>query len=159
MKAFFGGVPTEADVRALNERWPALKDGDELSHEEVEAVVKQERGSNRYRSITTAWRRDLLRANNIDLAPIPGVGFRCLLPEERISVSIKGFQSGVRKTMRSVKRSAYVRTSDAILRGKQDLMRRFGAAIYAQSADMAREIEPPAPPKQSPRLPGGLGAE
>jgi hypothetical protein len=142
-KMFFGGVPTALDVRKLQEAFPALSPGDEIEHEQIEAVIEVDRASSRYRTVTNAWRKHLLTDANIDIGAISGVGFRVLLDHERISTSVKGFQSGVRKQIRCVKRAILVRTDDEILRRKQEVMNRLGIAIASQATTMMREIEPP----------------
>jgi hypothetical protein len=151
-KMFFGGMPTDIDVRRLEEAFPKLQEGDDISHEQVEAVIGVDHTKSRYRVVTNAWRKQLLRDSNIELGSVSGVGFRCLKPEERISGSVKGFQQGVRKQMRSVKRSALVRTDDERLMKKQDLLRRYGAAIVNEATNMMKEIEPPKPQAQMPRI-------
>lgn len=157
-KVFFGGVPTQADVRKINEAFPNLQEGDEISHEQIEQVLGYARTSNRYRTVTGAWRRQLLNDNGQEVGALAGVGFRCLKPDERISGSVKSFQSGTRKQMRAVRKAVVVRTEDPQLRRKQDLMRRFGAAIYAEASSMMKEIEPPHAHKQLPRRAPGAGA-
>lgn len=151
-KLFLGGVPTNADVRKLKEAFPDLTEGSEITHEEVERVVQLSRESSRYRSVTRAWRRDLLTHSGIDLAAVPGIGFRCLDAGERIAASVDGFKSGTRKQMRAVRRSALVQTDDPMLVKKQDVLRRFGAAIAQEAGAMLKEIEPPRAQQQAPRL-------
>lgn len=151
-KVHFGGMPTEIDVRAITEAFPDLREGTEIMHDEIVRVIRVEHGSNRYRAVTEAWRRQMLNQHNVEIAAVPGSGFRVLPPDERISGSIKGFQIGMRKQLRAVKRSGMVRTDDEGLRRKQDLLRRYGAAIASEASNMMKEIEPPKPQQQMPRL-------
>lgn len=151
-KLFLGGVPTNADVRKLKEAFPEWIEGTEVSHEQVEKVIDLSRDSNRYRTVTMAWRRDLLTHSGIDLMAVAGIGFRCLNPSERIAASVDGFKSGTRKQMRAVRRSALVLTDDPMLIKKQDVLRRFGAAIAQEAGAMMKEIEPPRAQQQAPRL-------
>ncbi|MBX3703979.1 MAG: hypothetical protein KF822_09415 [Steroidobacteraceae bacterium] len=153
-KPFFGGIPADIDVRKLEERFGDPQEGQEFGHDEVEAVLGLERGSNRYRTVTDAWRRRLLNQRNIEVGAVPGVGFRCLTPAERVDGSLKGFRTGTRQQLRSVRRAAVVRTEDEGLRHKQDLLRRYGAAISAEASNMMQEIEPPKAQPQMPRLVG-----
>lgn len=151
-KTFLGGVPTGIDVRRLDEVFADLAEGAEVTHEQVEAALGIGRAQTRYRTVTVAWRRSLLNDRNIELAAVPGIGFRVLAASERLNASVKGFRQGVRKQMRSVRRSDMVRTDDPILMRKQEVMRRAGMAIARESASMMKEIEPPKAQQQMPRL-------
>ncbi len=152
-KAYFGGMPTDLDVRKLIETFPELVEGACVTHDEIEAVIGVDRHSNRYRAITIAWRSKLLRDENMEIGAVNGVGFEVRTPEGRMSSSIKGFQSGTKKQLRSVKRALLVRTDDPLLRQKQDLMQRFGAAIASQSGSLMKDIETPKAVEALPRAP------
>lgn len=154
-KAFFAGLPTEIDVRKLRAAFPKVSEGDEITHGQLEEALGFPRSKNRYRTVTNAWRKQLFN-EGLDLGAVVGVGFRCLTAPERISGSIKGFQAGTRKQLRSVRRAVVVRTEDPILVHKQDLLRRAGAAIVKEANTLMREIEPPAAARQ---LPKPRGAE
>ena len=150
-KMFFSGIPTAIDVRALIEAFPALVVGQELAHDEVAEVIAVDAKSSRYRTVTNSWRRQLLAENNIDLGAVAGTGFRVLAPDERITRGVTGFQSGTRKQMRSIRRATLVRTEDAALLRKQDILQRAGAAIANQASALMKTIELPGPPEQLPR--------
>lgn len=152
-KAYFGGMPTDLDVRKLIEAFPALIEGARITHEEIEAVISVGRHSNRYRAITIAWRSKLLRDSNLEIGAVSGVGFEVRTSEGRMSSSIKGFQSGTKKQLRSVKRALLVKTEDPLLRQKQDLMQRFGAAIASQAGSLMKDIETPKAVEALPRAP------
>lgn len=154
-KMFFGGVPTAMDVRRLNEAFPDLEEGDEISHSDIEALLELDHKSSRYRTVTSAWRRAMLNDHNIEIGAVAGAGFRCLTPGERVSGGIKGVKIGTRKQMRSVRRVMFVRTDDPILCRKQEVLQRFGIAVSAQASTMMKEIEPPKPTQRLPRLPRG----
>jgi hypothetical protein len=148
----FGGLPTNIDVRKLREAFGSLREGDEITHEMIEEVIGFKRDSSRYRTVTLAWRTALLKEDGIELGAVTGIGFRYLNASERIASSLRGFQSGTRKQMRSVRKAVQVRTDDPTLIKRQDLMRRFGAAIAAEATSMMKEIEPPKSQSQLPRL-------
>ena len=154
-KVFFGGIPTGGDVRLLVQTLGVPNAGDEFTHEQVEAALSIQRSESRYLSVTKAWRDQMRRDHNIDLAAVPGVGFRALLPDERISAGVKGVQSGIRKQLRSIRRADSVRTDDPALLAKQTLMRRYGVALAAEANKLAQQLEPPKPQDQQPRrIPG-----
>lgn len=150
-KVFFGGMPTQIDVDKLREAFPAIEEGDEIRHEDIESVLGLERGSNRYKTVVEVWRKKMLN-DGVDLGALAGIGFKSLNPTERIEKSVDGFQSGTRKQLRSIKRSQLVRTDDPILTSKQDTLRRWGVAMADSHNKMMKEIEPPKPQTQMPRL-------
>ena len=149
---FFGGLPTAMDVRRLNEIFNNLTEGEEITHEQIEQAIGQDRKSHRYRTVTIAWRRHLLTEKNIEVGAVPGLGFRVLTPSERMSGGIKGFQSGARKQMRSIKRTILVRSDDPTIIRQQEIMQRIGAAIVHQASTMMKEVEPPKPVERNPRI-------
>lgn len=151
-KVHFGGVPTDGDVRNLMEHFGQLKPGDEIAHEDVEQVLHSTRNTSRYRTVTGAWRKKLMREHNCDVAAVPGVGFRCLTDAERVAAGVSGVQSGLRKQLHSVVRADRVQTDDESLRSKQDVLRRYGVALRAEATKAMRMIEPPNPAEQAPRI-------
>ena len=152
-KQFFGGLPTAMDVRQLVETFGQSPiEGREITHEEVERVIGVARSASRYKSVTGAWRRHMLAEHNVDVGAVAGVGFRILRPDERVTASVKSFQGGTRKQMRSIKRVMLVRSDDEVIRRKQDVMRRIGAAVVDQASTMMKEIEPPKPRESMPKI-------
>lgn len=151
-KVYFGGIPTDGDVRNLVEHLGTPRAGDEFTHEQVEAVIGATRDTNRYRSVTLAWRKRLMRDHNLDVAALSGVGFRCLTDSERVAAGVTGVQSGLRKQLHSVVRADRVQTDDESLRAKQDVLRRYGIALRAEATKAMRLIEPPKPAEQAPRI-------
>ena len=88
-KLFLGGVPTDIEVRLLNEEFGQPEEGQEITHEDVEKTVKLNRKTSRYRAVTLAWRRALLEEHNIQLGAVPSVGFRCLNNSHVPSTSVQ----------------------------------------------------------------------
>lgn len=154
-KLFLGGMPTGPDLRKLADAIGVPVVGQNISHQEVEDCLGHKRDSNRYRTVTTHWRRDLLRDHDVDLEAVPGVGFRVMSAAERVSTGKKGVQQGTRKVLRSITRADLVRTEDPQLQKAQEVLRRYGAAVRFEANRVMREIEPPKPQEQKPRLVGG----
>jgi len=150
-KVFFGGIPTSSDVRKLNEAFGVPAIGAEFTHDQVAEATGIAKEKNRYRTVVSAWRAQLLRDHNIDLGSVPGFGFRALDAGERISAGIKGVRQGVRKQLRAIRRADTARTDDALLQRKQDLLRRYGAALAADANKTMQQLEPPKPQPQQPR--------
>src|SRR5262245_53413982 len=99
-KPYFGGIPTEPDVRRLMDRFCAPEPG-VIPHEEIEKEIREESDSSRYRTIVSAWRRRLRREHNIDTSAEPGHGIRILTEPERVDVSKRDLGRGVRGIVRS----------------------------------------------------------
>lgn len=152
-KMFLGGMPTEFDVKKLLEAFPSIKEGDTFEHGNVEQIIGVTRNSSRYKSITQAWRKNLLRNENKQVDAIPGFGFKCMSPDERISGGVKGMNSGVKKIARSCNKALRVTTQDPALKSKQDHMQRFGAFIHNEANRFKKEIAPPQPTQQIPLRP------
>jgi hypothetical protein len=144
-KQYFGGLPTGPDVKLLLEHWPQIKEGQEISHEEVERVLKLKRDETRYRGVTMAWRKHLFRNDNIFVDAIAGVGFQCLDPKGRVENGIKVFRKGTREQWRSIDRLKRVQEKDLdpVSQTKRDHVIRLGLAIHAQATDMMRELPKP----------------
>lgn len=144
-KLFLGGVPTAPDVKKLRKAFPELVDGQDISHEEVESVLNMDSRSSRYRSVTTAWRKEMLNEENIEVSAVAGVGFRCLTGPERLSTNIKGFRAGTRKQGKSIRRVTMVPAEKL---GEQDQAKqlhlmRLGSQIVQQAASVMKQIEAP----------------
>lgn len=94
---FFGGVPTEPDVRRLLSAFANIKAGDEIAHADVAKAIGAEPTTARYRSVTSAWRKHLLKVNNLRLSTVIGAGFRVLDGMERIADDIKRYGRGAKQ--------------------------------------------------------------
>lgn len=66
-RVYFGGVPTEPDVKKLLERFDVedMIPGHEIKYSEVSEVIGQPKEASRWRTVTTAWRRRLEKDRNI----------------------------------------------------------------------------------------------
>jgi len=151
-KQYFGGLPTNLDVRKLRKAFDPLHVGTEITYEMVEDVLGIAQDKPRWKTVTAAWRKQLLNEEGLDLGiGKAGVSFKCLNEKERIDDSIGRFKQGTRKQMRAVKRAIVVQTDDPLLQKKQDSIQRFGAAIMHEANLMQRSIAAPKPPEPAPR--------
>lgn len=108
-KLFAGGVPTEPEVRALREAFPEgeMKPGQVIPYEEVERVINTRRDDNRFRSVTTRWRKVVEReTGDVVLGSEPNVGFKVLDNTAKISLGHSKLTTAVRSSRR-----AYVLTA------------------------------------------------
>lgn len=62
---FDEGMPTGPDVALLVRTWPEPKPGDVFAYETVEKLLGLKCGSNRFRTVTTRWRKQMLRDKNV----------------------------------------------------------------------------------------------
>ncbi|MBI5259780.1 MAG: hypothetical protein HY855_24990 [Burkholderiales bacterium] len=151
-KVHFGGIPTDVDVRKLADAFGVPAVGCEISHEDVERALGVDRHQHRYRTVTVAWRKKLEDSHGVVIGCIPGVGFRSLDEGEQMDAGFDAIKSGARKQLRGIKRAGRVKTNDPTLLKKQDLAVRYGIALAAEHNSMMKQIEPPKPQQQLPRL-------
>lgn len=145
---FLGGVPTEPDVRRLSEAFPMLKSGDEVHHEDVAKAIGVEPATGRYKSVTSAWRKHLLKVNNLRLSSIPGVGFRVLDGMDRITDDIKRYGRGakqIRKAADDVRRVEIGKLPQNEQRTAEHVLRHMEASadhLRRASKEIAIEFKP-----------------
>jgi hypothetical protein len=142
---FFGGVPTEPDVRALRDAFPDSKmaHGDLITHAQVEATIGTSRASSRYRTVTTRWRKAVEReTGRVILGPEKGVGFRVLDNTQKIDLGYLKFTSAVRSARRAHVITARLdagATEDDKARALQ-LQRRTAAVIASAQIRSASDL-------------------
>ena len=58
-KPFFGGVPTDIDIKRLRDAFPSdqLKEGTLIPYSKVESVLELKRSECRFKTVTSRWRR------------------------------------------------------------------------------------------------------
>lgn len=154
-KVHFGGIPTDVDVRKLVDEFGKPAVGSEITHEQIEQVLRIERASNRYKTVVSAWRKRLIDSHGIVMGAVAGVGYRSLNEAEQMDAGFLSIKHGARKQLRGIKAAARVLTSDPLLLKKQELATRYGIALAAEHNTMMKQIEPPKQPPQMPRLSPG----
>jgi hypothetical protein len=106
-KLFFGGIPTDIEVKALREAYPNdyLKPGMLIDYGDIEKIIGCTRDSNRWRTITDRWRNVVERETGIIIAPDPlkSGAWKVLLEGEKVSLS-----SGKLRTAGRMARRSYV---------------------------------------------------
>lgn len=98
---FFRGRPYGPDLDRLDEAFPSPKEGDIIQSQEIAEVIGEDRSSNRYKGVVTAWRKRLRRERNIDTDAVVGVGIKVLPPADRLRCSERDYTRGVRQQLRS----------------------------------------------------------
>jgi len=90
-KVYFGGLPTEPDVKALRSAFPdhALVPGKVIAYGEASDVIRAPYGSARFQTVTSAWRRIVEKETNKIIDVIPGEAFVVLSESEKVDVGGK----------------------------------------------------------------------
>jgi hypothetical protein len=99
-RVYFGGLPTEVDVRALWERFGVPVEGQAIPYADVEAVCKSKHGTHRHQTVTTAWRRRLFREHNVLLVAGQGMYTACD-PTRRVEFGATKLRTGARAFRRA----------------------------------------------------------
>ena len=100
---FFGGVPTEIEVNILRTKYPTPTVGDSWSYEEISQAIEVPVGTNRFKTVTTAWRRSVERENGIVIATDRQGNFKVLDDSGKAGMSKDKLLSAGRMARRSRK--------------------------------------------------------
>ena len=102
-KLFFGGIPTEPDITALKESFPAstLKPGVLVSYQDIEKVISCAIRSNRFRTVVNRWREELEKDGGIVTRCQNGVGVLVLSDSGKLDYAGDKFRSAARLVRRS----------------------------------------------------------
>ena len=133
---FFGGVPTEPDVKALRETWPdsAMEAGQVIPYDAVAKVIGSKRESARFRTVTSRWRALVEReTGRIVIGVELGVGFKVLDNTQKIDLGHSHLASAVRQSRRAYRLTATVDTKglDEQDRDRLTLLQRRSGALLA----------------------------
>jgi hypothetical protein len=101
-----GGIPTDIDVRALQEAFGTPEPGDIILYPDISDCIKTEQATNRWKSVVGAWRRKLEIENNLLLTAIDSVGYRVMDNHERASYVAKSWKNALRQGFRAAARAA-----------------------------------------------------
>ena len=113
---FFGGIPTEIEVKQLREAYPdeSLITGKVIPYSEIEEIINVSRSENRWRTITGRWRRIIEKEMGIILAPDPEgtLSFKVYLDGEKVVLSRKKIHTAGRYARRSYMVASKVNTKE-----------------------------------------------
>lgn len=101
---YFGGIPTEIDIKKLREAWPEtkMKIGDKFTYSAIENLLGIKKESNRFKTITTRWRKIIEKQVGIILGPYEGIGFKVLSEHEKLELSGTKLRIAVNSTRKSM---------------------------------------------------------
>lgn len=144
---FSAGVPTGPDVDRLIAKFGTPEEGTIVPYPEIMAVLGVERGSSRWGSVVTAWKKKLRRESNIEIKAVVNVGFECLDPHRRIDHAGSKYKGGMRAITRAADIAMTTRPEPLTqreLRAQTHLVM-AGAAIKLAAATEAKKITYPDP--------------
>ena len=95
-KLFFGGVPTEPDVKKLHEAFGVPDRGAVVSHSEIAAVIGVYRDESRYWTVVNRWRKDIEQEHGIVSDVDPGNAVEFLTDERAFDFGLKKRRSAIR---------------------------------------------------------------
>jgi hypothetical protein len=143
---FNSGVPTEPDVKKLFESFGEPAVGAKVTYDEISKAIREEVGSNRFRSVVEAWRKTLYRNHNIVLRAVPGVGFEVMDPTSRIlycGARVKSHLRGVNRVSNVAERTDAANLTPELSKVRDHLVR-VSTAIRLTAATEAKKLKYPA---------------
>lgn len=155
-KLFFGGVPTEPDVKKLIDAYGVPQPG-MIPYADVAAVIGLDPKSTRWRSVTDAWRFRLRRENNIEVRAIPGMGFKVLTEQERIPDTYVALRQTARVAREANRRAVSIdsaRLNDVDRTKRDHLCRATAMVATSTSTEVGSIAAALKPPPQMPRPQG-----
>lgn len=151
--SFHVATPIQPDLDKLLQAFGKPEEGRVIRHEEIEAALGMRRGTSRYRAVLGKWRRKLVELHNVQLGLLVNVGYKALLPDERIDDSLGQFKRGARRIKEGVKRAASTHPDDLdpLHRARREHLIVSGGHIARQLTNLRRELPklptPPAGPE------------
>lgn len=141
VKVYFGGIPTEPDVRKLMDHFGVPQPG-LIAHEVLEQLVGHEHTSSRYVTVVGAWRKKLLREFNVASKAEPGDGIKILTEPERVEESRRRLGQSARQAARDHRWALMIDASklDDVARKKLDHTLRATAAVATAAAVNIKEL-------------------
>lgn len=94
-KMYFAGLPTEIDLDKLREAYGVPKEGDVISYDEISKLIGVGVRSHRFVTVTTAWRRNLVREHNVYMKAHDGK-FEVMNPSARVNLGSQKLRTGAR---------------------------------------------------------------
>ncbi|CAB4196166.1 hypothetical protein UFOVP1299_59 [uncultured Caudovirales phage] len=141
-KVFFGGLPTDAEVKALLALYGAVTPGTFISHEDIAALTNTKVKSSRYLTIVMVWRKRLLNDHAIVLKSIRGKGYVSLSDVEKIDAATDKFATGTRTHQRAIiiGSAADREQLDSVTAAKHDHLMRLGALTINSGRELTSAV-------------------
>lgn len=145
---YFGGIPTEPDVKALRDAYPEteMTPNSVIPYEEVEAVIGVQKDSARFRTVTDRWRAVVQQENKaLVIGTERGVGFKVLTNHQKLNLSNAKLKTAARSARRSYALTAKVQTDQLTEEERERLttIQRRSAAFLASQQIKSKETDLP----------------
>lgn len=100
---YFGGLPTEPDIKKIREFYPdqSLKVGDVIAYNDIAEILGVPYGSSRFKTVTDRWRKVFEKDSGKVLDCEKGVGFRVNHDSQNLDLSGKKLRTATRMARRS----------------------------------------------------------
>lgn len=149
-KSFFGGLPTEFDVKKMFERFGIPEPTQIISYDDIETCIAVKKNSFRFRTVTNAWRKQMELKHNLIFKAIPGNGFECLNPSGRVDFSFIKHGRGLKQVAKATNIAATTERTNLNpeeLR-RCDYVQNIGGTIKVMCATARKQLVYPDPVKQ-----------
>ena len=97
---FSTGIPTAPDIKRLHDQFGVPKDGQLITYESTAECIGSAVMSLRWRTVTTAWRKQVYREHNVFMRAEPKQGFVAATSGERVHIAGSGLKGAMRKVLR-----------------------------------------------------------
>ena len=149
-KTFTGGVPYAIDVKSLMEAFSidTLTEGRVIPHDELEATIGSERGSQRYYGVVNSWIGRVKNETGVFLVWDQGTGVRVLDPASVLGHAETRTRQKIKQTGRAIKTFAWVKRERLDDTGKARLDHQMRVAMALKTAidttrkELAVELAP-----------------
>lgn len=141
---FNRGIPTEPDVKAIEDAVGVPAVGSVVTYETLEKILRIDRGAPRFKTVVSAWRKRLFRDLNILIGAVSGTGLQVLDGHGRATASGGIFKHGLRRIARAGVIAERTETEglNAEDRRTIDHVRGSAAALRLLAATKAKELPP-----------------
>jgi hypothetical protein len=153
--SFNGGISTEPEVNDLIEQIGIPVPGDQISYLRISEIIKVKKGTSRWSSVVSAWRKKLERQHNVILGAVPNEGYEVLSNSGRVNLGGKFFKESLRRMGRAVKvvtSTDRAGLSDDEVKAAEHIQK-TGASLRLAAQTAARQLAYPDPEVK----PGGNG--
>lgn len=142
---YFGGVPTDIDLKRLDDAFGVPEIGTIITHEDIENVIMVKWKSHRYATVTTRWRKMLERDHAVLMTAIKGEGYKAANARERVETASNKLGYGKRMIGRAVGIAARTDTRKLSqeVRGVCEHVKNIGQMIRQSISTAPKKIEYP----------------
>ena len=106
MSVFFGGIPTDIDVKKITDTLGLPDPGTLVLYETLEEIIDVTRKESRFRSVVGSWRKQLLRDHNLITEGIRDEGIKILENKDRGDHCMRQVAKGSKAIKRGYDRAA-----------------------------------------------------